>query len=223
MERERKRAEGNSKKHKWTSFEKWYFAGQSLLLIATASAFGAAYWYAGIADIEKNVMVYQQTPEIIKSADAARSAAHTAQKTLTQSAYSSQIDQRAWVSVLDISVEKPDPLSIKIVFMNTGKTPARKFVIAAGGDIGVEKGHERRLSGSGVIAPGGKYSSFVAGNSSLAQSPKLAIHGRIDYVSIFGGEHWTTFCYHLIPGNTETPNGFSPCESGNETDNNTVQ
>jgi hypothetical protein len=63
VQAEREAAEAKSKKKKWSSFEKWYFAVQSLLFTATASAFGAAWWYASIADIQKNTMITQGTTQ----------------------------------------------------------------------------------------------------------------------------------------------------------------
>jgi hypothetical protein len=89
---------------------RWSVVIQILLFIATASAFGAAYWYARIADQQKNTMITQatatnstlqeiqkQTPLIrqgadgsTKAADAARRSANIARDALTSA-------QRAFV------------------------------------------------------------------------------------------------------------------------------
>jgi Tfp pilus assembly protein PilE len=157
------------------------------------------------------------------AANAAESAANTAEKTLKQSIQAYQVDQRAWVSVLDIEPKNQGSFGIKIVLTNTGKTPARGFTLSAAGDVGGKRGSEQKLSGSGIIAPGGKFSSFMQANGSITNSTKLAVHGRVDYSSVFGGQHWTTFCYYLIPEKVGTPSGFAPCESGNNTDDNSAQ
>jgi hypothetical protein len=158
-----------------------------------------------------------------KAAEAAESAATTAEETLKHSIKAYQVDERAWVSILDIEPKDQGNLVIKIVLINTGKTPARDFTVAAAGDVGRGKSSEKELLGRGIIAPGGKFSSFMQANGSLTNSTKLTIHGRVDYSSVFGGRHWTTFCYYLVHENAGTPNGFAPCESGNNTDDNRAQ
>ncbi|MGA2713684.1 MAG: hypothetical protein ABSG41_11320 [Bryobacteraceae bacterium] len=134
IQAEREAAKTKSEKKEWSSFEKWYFAVQFLLFIATTSAFGAAWWYASIADIQKNTLI-SQTAEISTSARAADSAARTAASELTQTKDAFVIDQRPYV------IEDGRPIfvgaiatlapSINVAIKDVGKTPARDTVQAA--------------------------------------------------------------------------------------------
>lgn len=155
-----------------------------------------------------------------KAAVAAKSAAETAENTLKQSVKAYKIDERAWVSIFDVEPKNQGTFTINIVLVNTGKTPARNFIIAAAGDVGEGRSNENKLPGRGIIAPGGKFSSYMQANGSLTSSTKVTIHGRVDYDTVFGASHWTKFCYYLIPQKAGNPGGFAPCESGNEIDDN---
>jgi hypothetical protein len=141
IQTERNATDAKSKKKEWSGFEKGYLAVQILLLLATAGAFGAAYWYARIADIQKNTMI-SQTPIINKTAEAANAA-------ITQSRNQFRQDQRPylWVANGKSGVPafnrllEPDRAGFlqaywDISVFNFGKTPAyhvkRQFSIQVG-------------------------------------------------------------------------------------------
>lgn len=132
MKGERNRAESNSKQKKWSSLEWASLALQSLMLAATAAAFGAAFWYARIADAQKDDVIYRQTPKIIESADAAGSAARTAASELSQTIEAFKTDQRPYM-VPDgrPNFIKPfdtlDP-QVNIAWKDIGKMPAKSVV-----------------------------------------------------------------------------------------------
>lgn len=137
-----------------------------------------------------------------------------------------KIDQRAWVTVNDIllGVQQDEDWTIRIRFKNTGKTPAKNFVIWGAGES-VTKGQiptadETKLPGRGVIAPDGIFHSNlnIVGRYDW-KSIDLVIHGRIQYDSVFGHGHWTKFCYYFVPDKTGKDGGFAPCDSGNDIDN----
>jgi hypothetical protein len=136
------------------------------------------------------------------------------------------MDQRAWVAVSDISsnFRQDENWTVNLFFKNTGRTPAKNFVIWGAGEP-VAKGQkpiseEIRLPGRGVIAPDGIFHSnlSISGHYDW-KAIDLVIHGRIDYDSVFGRGHSTKFCYYFVPSKTGK-GGFAPCESGNDVDNN---
>lgn len=176
---------------------------QGRLILVTFLAFLAAAVYAGIA--AKQLCTMNQT-------------LHEMQTQTANSRDVMERDQRAWVSVLDL--KQVSDTTFSLVFVNTWKTPARDFKVSAGADVENLKGKEHELPGRGVIAPDGKFTSYLRGNGVVTIFMRLVIHGRVDYYSIFGGHHWTTFCYLLIPPKGKVPSGFISCESGNEVDSN---
>ena len=95
-----------------------------------------------------------------EAADAAQSAAKAATNSVTLQQSSSQIDQRAWVSVSDVSfVPQVDSFEVNIVFVNTGKTPAKDFTIHEAGELVLNRNSpmskENLQPGRGIIAPNG--------------------------------------------------------------------
>jgi len=134
IQTERNATEAKSKKKEWSSFEKGYLTVQILLLVATAGAFGAAYWYARIADVQKNTMISQgqtmdntlaetqkQTPIINRSADAA-------DRAITQNTQAFKIDERARIKLTigehGWSRDEGHPLVANYSYSNIGKTEA---------------------------------------------------------------------------------------------------
>jgi hypothetical protein len=152
--------------------------------------------------------------------------ARAAKRSVELAGKNARMDQRAWVAVSDIppDFQKNKDWKVRIIFKNTGKTPAKDFVIKAIGEA-VAKGQkpnqeERTLPGRGIIAPDGLFHSNLSVSSGYDwNSTDLIIHGRIDYDSVFGCSHWTEFCYHFIP-DENSGGGFAPCDSGNDIDNN---
>jgi hypothetical protein len=173
----------------------WKIALDVLMVIFTGGAFAAAAVYAGIS--------YKQWQSQIEAM---------------------KIDQRAWVTVSDITQERQgDALAVRIAFKNTGKTPAKFFTVkgiaepAPHGSKPVVS--EKSLPGIGVIAPDAVFHSNVnvPGTYDWKES-ELLIHGTLTYESVFHGQHWTKFCYRLLVNDKSNPVGFSPCDSGNDVD-----
>jgi len=162
-----------------------------------------------------------------QSADAATRAATSAENSVTQARDNARLEQRAWVSVSDITPESQQGQNwtISIIFKNTGRTPAKNFVIRGIGEP-VAKGkktssEEIILPGHGIIAPDGVFhSNFSADGGFDWKSVDLVIHGKIEYDTVFGSSHWTTFCYYFVPTSKTGKGGFAPCDSGNDIDNN---
>jgi hypothetical protein len=161
-----------------------------------------------------------------KAADAATRAATSAENSVTQAGNNSRLDQRAWVAVGDISQESQrESLVISVIFKNTGKTPAKNFVIRCAGEP-VQKGQQPRseeviLPGHGIIAPDGIFHSNLSASGGFDwKSVDLIVHGKIEYDTVFGTPHWTKFCYYFVPSSKTGKGGFAPCDSGNDIDNN---
>ena len=148
------------------------------------------------------------------------------QGTNTISSQALRIDQRAWVAVSNISPElqQNGDWTVSLVFKNTGKTPARNFVIKGTGEAVVKgqkpSSEEVKLPGRGVIAPDGIFHSNLSISALYDwKSVNVILHGRIEYDSVFGNSHWTQFCYYFVPDNKTGKGGSAPCETGNDTDN----
>jgi hypothetical protein len=158
---------------------------------------------------------------------ATNKAASAAKDSVDLAGKNAQMDQRAWVAVSDISSDsrQSENWTVSLIFKNTGKTPAKNFVIWGTGEP-VAKGQkptseEIKLPGRGVIAPDGSFHSNLNVNGGYDwKSIDLVIHGRINYDSVFRPGHWTKFCYYFVPDNKTGKGGFAPCDSGNDIDNN---
>lgn len=154
--------------------------------------------------------------------------------TLAEIHGASLLEQRAWIGVEDIRglPEMNKPLTITIVFKNTGKTPAKNVKLI---DTykGIEKGNELKFDypppateeSRGVIFPQSiLHNDFTPGkggtiqeidfNRISSQQVKLFVHGKITYDDIFSNEHWTTFCYYLVA----EASGWAACKEYNDTD-----
>lgn len=126
----------------------WSIFVQILLFIATACAFGAAYWYARIADQQKNTMITQatatnstlqeiqrQTPLIRQGADGSTKAANAARRSADIARDALTSAQRAFVifgkSMQDNAVIVPGPpmqitqWEFRPRIENSGSTPTR--------------------------------------------------------------------------------------------------
>ncbi len=115
---------------------------QGLLFIATTCAFGAAYWYARIADQQKNTMITQtstatvtmqeiqkQTGFVERSAKGAESAASAAQEALKESRNQFRQDQRpyVWHSGIRSDNSVSGRLGVSVYWVNYGKSPALRL------------------------------------------------------------------------------------------------
>jgi len=130
-------------------------------------------------------------------------------------------DQRAWMGIPTLEVvgkvEAGTPLVIRLVFHNSGKTPAAHVAAVAIGDpkpfnappdIAYREGEVMR--GIGFASPNSGFDSFVsptqgkalteaAFNGIASGKYRIYVHGRVDYEDIFRRKHWMTFCYYLAP------------------------
>lgn len=175
---------------------------QRRLVLATWCAFAAAFIYAGIAAWQ--LCTSQQQLRVMRG--------------------QGRLDERAWIFVRNIAPKEPCSWRA-IDFVNSGHTPALGFTIRAG-FAPVPKGQppdrsEQVLTGNGIIAPGGTYSSCI-GDKSIDRDDwtknDLFVHGRLDYKDVFGIDHWTLFCYKRSENGT-----FVPYETGNDMDYNGIE
>jgi hypothetical protein len=184
---------------------------------------------------------YSQT-----SSEAAKSAADTATTTLA-------LAERAWIGArLENSVyELGKPLIAVVAFENLGKTPALNVktcqiakLVTPANNIDVNCPDDALSPGFDVVQPTAKderLGNAVGFNNephlnldglltkpvadTLLTGNKVALtYGYVKYDDIFGGHHWTKYCYQLkvligSPGMPET-HIWSNCEVGNDVDKN---
>jgi hypothetical protein len=163
-----------------------------------------------------------------QSADAATSAAKTAEQTM-------RLDQRAWIAVTAINSKQPPQINQKFAysvhFIDTGKTPASNVVVYPGDEL-IDKGQKPNFSIStpvrlGVLSPGSertyengpvpatrKISTMTGGDLAVLRTKTLSIHGKITYDDIFGCHHWITYCASL----KDDWSGYVFCAENNDTD-----
>lgn len=179
-----------------------------------------------------------------KAADAARSAADTAAKTMI-------IDQRAWISphIINQIFAKDQPLVVPVEFDNTGKTPAihvQTCVVAEivnkdvdltcpdslkspGLDVIFPQNHISRTPNATGRGGGGKMDIDPEGllREPLIKELRLRkktvlVYGRVDYWDVFKKPHWSTFCstMWIMPAIAKMPEikNWSACPIGNDID-----
>ncbi|MGB6973931.1 MAG: hypothetical protein WBD67_04530 [Terracidiphilus sp.] len=162
------------------------------------------------------------------------------QKSIEAIIKQNHLDQRAWVSVTEISgpPEVGKPWDVKIIFRNTGKTIARDLRIRFGvddlpGEAEPPVGYRRdqRFSPPTILSPGsfGESHQFPGsrdqGHPNVVSQEifdahkkgtmRLSVFGILLYRDIFGGHHRTDFCDVYRPSQS----GFYPCEKGKNTAN----
>lgn len=166
VNRNRDHPETQQRKKEWSSFEKWYFTLQLFLFVATAAAFGAAYWYASVADIQKNDVIYKQTPKIIENANAATRTANTSETAF-------RLDERPWLGISDIAMIRPESgmnMEVDITFTNSGKTPALK----------VRGGNNYKINPVYVFGPQAGWSTTYRDDPLNAVAPQAHMIRKID-------------------------------------------
>jgi hypothetical protein len=152
-----------------------------------------------------------------------RSAEKLAADSLNATIANSNLDQRAWVSVIGIQGTPAigQPWVITLFAKNTGKTFAKHFSFTAVEEGRVDRktpdfNRDRRPKAESIslLAPNGEYVSknVVSGEGSVPfrtnpdQSSLDNIksgyyvqfaYGRMRYQDIFGQWHWTTYCFKL--------------------------
>jgi hypothetical protein len=153
-----------------------------------------------------------------------------------------KLDQRGWLGIVSITPTPPapvigQPLQVEIDLKNTGKTPAVHLVLVGLGQA-ISKGKEPDFNydkfakiKNGYVAPGaiarmqlnpivdlgGKPIPITQEILTAMQRGDIlaTVHGRIDYLDIFGQPHWLLFCsFYMVPFNGT----FGECPNHNESD-----
>jgi hypothetical protein len=169
-----------------------------------------------------------------KAADAATDAAKAARDSVIQAAASSNLDQRAWVGVYDIS--KPDlgidkPFTTTVVIRNTGKTPAKdvtaSFTITPGDPDAPDFTKLPESTTHGVVQPNGDNQIVLDATRKVNDKlPKnlfdrintgktiMLVYGRVTYVDVFGYHHWAESCSFF----SLKQKAFAQCKAHDEID-----
>lgn len=150
-------------------------------------------------------------------------------------------DQRAWVSLSDVQINKFEPgspLDIKILFTNTGKTPAVAASFGNRGSLWIlssasESTVANYLAYSAAnlpmihkppFAPQQTQEFSVSDDSSITQTAlqqtklgitRFYIEGRTEYKDVSGTQQWMSFCIVIFYDAAGLPKwGF--CTTGND-------
>ncbi len=139
----------------------------------------------------------------------------------------SKLENRAWIAPITSKIHTEmgqSGIIFNVPFTNSGKTPAlhvSAWIGAVGDfkDIGFgepSRGHADELLGLDQVGN----TSTVPFPSDVIQKIQsgatLYVFGTIWYDDIFGGKHWTQFCFY--PG--RDMKSFGPCGKHNGTDDN---
>jgi hypothetical protein len=158
------------------------------------------------------------------STDAATDAANSVKDSVKQAREASQLEQRAWVATSGIATGAPQEgvkFVVKIPVKNTGKTFARKVAmnanfqfVPAGRAPEFASDDSETLISNLLLSPDGTYELTLFTKEPWSEkemvrikpapgdeiaSHFLVIHGYITYYDIFGCDHWTVFCFKLVP------------------------
>jgi hypothetical protein len=143
------------------------------------------------------------------------------QKQLAQAKAIQESSDRAWIVVKGAALKKPikvgERAAAKVLFTNTGKTPAQETVtltwIVISKPTPKEKLERTDISerSSGTHAPGVEYEADIETQDALTReevdalisdSYRLYVYGTISYDDVFG-HHWTDdFCLFNRPAET---------------------
>lgn len=203
---------------------------QGFLCLFTALAFGAAAYYASVANQQRITM----------------------DRTFALSARATWLDQRPWVAVSDQTapLAQPNgPIGITIEIANTGKTPAQKFkgrfVFGVFDASAMPDFHDETKyastyleGGGGALIPGFKKKTLINAAGGTKEKPEkvlytptfakqlerssdhlLILYGKLDYEDVLGVTHWIEICEPFMLG--RAPHSQSrACAEYNKTDNN---
>lgn len=170
-----------------------------------------------------------------KSADAATSAAKSAEETVKLAKEHAHTDMRAWVLVSGASIEAPieanKPITVSVIVQNFGKTPAFDVYIevwSAGTNETDPKKFKRPKLGSIPSA----FSAAPGVPLTATADPPLVIdegwverlkrgesrlyaYGKVTYKDVFKEPHTTEFCLFQYPFGGIL---FAPYQDGNSAD-----
>jgi len=172
--------------------------------------------------------ISKQFPELQESANAAKSAAETANATLKQSHDAFKSEQRAYVTPKSVAFDtEPRPgqaIGLSLMLNNSGRTPAWKCTF----DTDME------MNGKKLLAISSHETGGVIASQEIAQkhyiihfaqdvgdlgTGNLTLKGRIEYHDIFKDCHVTTFCA-VYEGKKKV---FKFCSFGNDLDTQSCQ
>ncbi len=176
---------------------------------------------------------------MIGATGAAQDAVHEArisrqqsQQALNATINQFRLDQRAWVVLkgIESNPQLGKPWELRVVFTNTGKTPARGATLSCKLQPGTsEKDVDQFKRG-----PIGKEPTLIVPNQEPfcilypTQSPAVtqevldmyaqkrvvvSVSGIVTYSDIFDKMHWLTFCRIMHPNGRD----WSDCKTGNDT------
>ena len=146
------------------------------------------------------------------------------------------IESRAWVALVEITpISKPqenNPYQIKIRIENSGKSFAKNVrlvtrlgIIPSGQRADFSNEATTEWNSKGLLPPGTSLtqtmSPYQSKNLTREQADAINfgtmavfISGKVLYYDIFHCEHWSTFCYSLIPSSGD----YEACKEHNEAD-----
>lgn len=152
------------------------------------------------------------------------------QKVVAAELGNSRLDQRAWV-VLKGVAGKPTlnkPLTLRVYFTNTGRTPARDVRVSCAVSAGTGEMpptlEGRPYGNPNFLAPNALIFSSLRDSAKVSQSAldalskgavTLFVYGSALYDDVFGRTHWLTFCEFLTPD----ASSWDPCKRYNDTGN----
>lgn len=206
------------------------FAGW-LISLATLGVIGIYTYFAG-GQWEQMIAAGQQTQQIITKTGEA----------IIQSKLNSYLDQRAWVSLLNVSgtPQTNKPLEILAELSNTGKTPAINVYMRGSVEpqdplpnVFVRCSQAVKLKESRVLIAPNAHPSLplsLTKDSPLPEGwekkipPKTKIYafGCVVYDDIFSDpkwehRHWVTYCGVASDLKEGVPIRFVACKTGNDT------
>jgi hypothetical protein len=160
-----------------------------------------------------------------------KSAADNAKHGLDATQQAMRLDQRAWLVLKGIgpSPELDKPWSLKVIFDNPGKTPAKKVALTCGvqvaaDEVGINWKHPPTYHEVILIAPNDphyctlqpmtvpKVTQAVLDDLSKP-GVRLYVVGTAVYQDIFEKWHWLTFCRWMHPDGKE----WDSCTNGGDT------
>lgn len=131
--------------------------------------------------------------------------------------------ERAWVAPFDMSFiaekEQTNWVTCKLLFKNTGKTPALNVTISAalGSAQFVPNTNPPPISGPFMLTPDG--TAFVMVQPLYMPQFRdeiitvACIYGRVSYQDIFRSNHWSDFCWLIHNDSSFRPaNGHNSCD-----------
>jgi len=167
-------------------------------------------FFGFIAGVAVLLVLVGQYGEMVETTKAMKGQSDIMRRQLEEMKHDSTLDERAWVVPFEMTAEKSATFTngfyFKLMFKNTGKTPALNVSEShdfAVGISGVPTNDPPIQTNSMLLAPDGisfiKSSVIDAGTVEAIRNGDLPefIYGKIVYDDIFGKHHWTQFCWSI--------------------------